>query len=122
MLTKFREEHVRVDPDRIGRLYFNLGEAGAENAICMAMETLALRLGELPRLQKAGDLDALGRTARSMVGIAEEIGMSKLASVASDVAATCAIYDRAAASATAARLSRIGDKSLTALCQLHMVT
>ena len=121
MLTKFREEHVRLDPDRIGALYYNLGEAGAENAICQAMETLALRLGELPRLTRAGDLDALGRTARGMVGIAEEIGMTKLAQVASDVATACARHDRNAAGATAARLTRIGDRSLTALCQLHMV-
>ena len=121
-LAKFREEHVRVDPDRLGQLYFNLGEAGAENAICHAMETLALRLGELPRLQKAGDLAGLGRTARSMVGIAEEIGMAAMANVAKDVATACGRNDVPAAAATAARLSRIGDSSLTALCQLHMAT
>lgn len=121
-VAQFQEEHVRVDPERLGQLYFNLGEAGAENAICQAMETLALRLGELPRLQKAGDVAGLGRTARSMVGIAEEIGMGAMARVAADVSETCKRGDLPAAAATAARLSRIGDSSLTALCQLHMAT
>lgn len=122
VLAKFHEEHVRLNPDRLRTLYFNLGEVGAENAICHAMETLALRLGELPRLQKAGDLAGLGRVARSMVGIAEEIGMDAMARVAGDVARTCARGDAAAAAATAARLSRIGDSSLTELCQMNMAT
>ena len=122
MLAQFQEEHIRLNPDRLGTLYYNLGEAGAKNAICHAMETLALRLGELPRLQKAGDLAGLGRVARSMVGIAEEIGMDTMARVAGDVAQTCARQDAAASAATAARLSRIGDSSLTALCQMNMAT
>lgn len=122
MLANFREEHVRVNPDRLGALYYDLGEVGAENAICHAMETLALRLGELPRLQRAGDIVGLGRTARSMVGIAEEIGMEAMAHVAGDVVQACAQGDATAAAATSARLARIGDSSLTAICQLHMAT
>ena len=121
MLVEFKDEQVRVDPDRLGALYYNLGEAGAENAVCRAMETLALRLGELPRLRDSGDLEALGRAARRMVGIAEEIGMTTLARVAGDVENACSYGDATAAAATSARLSRIGDRSLTALCQMHIM-
>ena len=112
---------MRVDPDRLGSLYFNLGEAGAENAACRAMGTLALCLGDVPRLQKADDLDGLGHAARRMVGIAEEIGMTTLSRVANDVAICCANGDAPAAAATAARLSRIGERSMTALCQMQIM-
>ncbi len=121
MLVEFKEEQVRVDSDRLIELYCNLGEAGAENAVCRAMETLALRLGEVPRLRGAGDLDALGRAARRMVGIANEVGMTTLARVAGDVANACGNGDVTGAAATSARLIRIGDKSLTALCQINIM-
>jgi hypothetical protein len=112
-------EPVRLDPDRLGTLYFKLGESGADNVICRAMEELAVRLNDMPKMKREGDLPRLAKTARSLVGIADQIGMSSLARVAGDVAHCANNNDHAALGATLARLQRIGDRSLSAIWDMQ---
>lgn len=113
------EEVVRLDPDRIGALYNQLGDVGAENVVCRAMEELAIRMSDLPPLLRKNDLTQLAKIARSLVGIAEQIGMMTLARVARDVATCAHNGDLAALGATMARLSRIGDRSLAAVWDMQ---
>ena len=51
-------EQVRVDQERLGILYDQLGESGAEDVVCRAMEELALRMSHCDcrtgRAAKAG--------------------------------------------------------------------
>jgi len=116
------DEGVRLDPDRLVALYSDLGEAGAEQVVCRAMEELAGRLTEIQRFADDGDIAAMTRSARLLVKVAEQIGMLTFARVAGDVLRATAAGDRAAQSATLARLVRIGDRSLNAVWDLRDMT
>jgi hypothetical protein len=115
VITLVQNENIRLDPDRLGTLYRQLGETGAEDVVCRAIEELAVRLSHCERLWRQHDQEKLRKCARSLVAIADQIGMATLARVAGDV--TCAVdaRDPAAISATLYRLLRIGERSLTAV-------
>ena len=122
-LLKIRPvEVVHVDQDRLGELYAELGEAAAEDVVCRAMEELALRLSHCSRLHSSGDWDDLRKCTRSLIAIAEQIGMLVLARVAQDVLVTLDARDMPAVAATLARLLRIGEQSLTAIWDLQDIT
>ncbi|MEL6519533.1 MAG: hypothetical protein AAFQ66_01120 [Pseudomonadota bacterium] len=116
------DETVRLDPDKLGALYFQLGETGAETVVCRAMEELAIRLKELSNLMAGDDFERMAKISRSLVGIAEQIGMTTLARVARDVSLCASRRDGPALAATLARLERIGDRSLTAIWDLQDLT
>lgn len=115
-------ETVHVDQDRLGALYVELGEAAAEDIMCRAMEELALRLSHCSRLHSAQSWEELRKCARSLIAIAEQIGMLVLARVAKDVLETLDARDMPAVAATLARLLRIGEQSLTAIWDLQDIT
>jgi hypothetical protein len=115
-------ETVHVDQDRLGALYAELGETGAEDVVCRAMEELALRLSHCRRLHASGNWDDLRKCTRSLIAISEQIGMLVLARVAKDVIHTIDLHDVPAVSATLARLLRIGEQSLTAIWDLQDIT
>ena len=107
-----QSETVRLDPDRLEELYHQLGEAGAENVVCRALEELAVRLSYTERCYREFQLDDMRKSARSLVAIAEQIGMQTLARVALDVTRCIDDQDRIALAATLSRLLRIGERSL----------
>lgn len=113
MLTQ--DERVRLDQDRLGELYAQMGEAGAEDVVCRAMEELAARLTHAARMYRQGQLADLRKSVRSMAAIADQIGMLMLARVARDVTACIDAGDANGLAATLARLMRIGERSLTAV-------
>lgn len=115
VITLFHEETVRLNPDKLGDLYRQLGEAGAEDVVCRAIEELAVRLSHCERLRRQDDLSGLSKSARSLIAIADQIGMTLLARVAGDVSAMAALGDTVALAATLTRLLRTGEKSLTAV-------
>ena len=115
VLTLAQYEPVRLDPTRLDELYDRLGEENADNVICRAIEELALRISECERQWRKNDWTALRKSARSLVAIADQIGMSALARVAQDVAGTAERRDMVASGATLFRLIRIGERSLTAI-------
>ena len=115
-------ETVHVDQDKLGALYAQLGEAGAEDVVCRAMEELALRLSHCSRLHDAQAWGDLRKCTRSLIAISEQIGMLVLARVAEDVLETIDSRDLPAVSATLARLLRIGERSLTAIWDLQDIT
>lgn len=112
-------ETVRLDPNRLAELYSQLGEAGAEDVVCRAIEELAVRLTQCNRLWRSNDQKELRKSARSLIAIAEQIGMTMLASVASDVVQVIDTGDAVAEAATLSRLIRIGERSLTAVWDLQ---
>ena len=116
------EEGVRLNPDPLVALYSELGESGAERVICRAMEELAARLSDMMRHADEGGSDALVRSARLLGKVADQIGMATLAQVAMDVVRTTEAGDLTSQAATLARLVRIGDRSLTAVWDLHDMT
>lgn len=108
-------ERVRLDHERLQALYDEMGDSGAEDVVCRAMEELAVRLAKAEKLHRRGDHAELRRLVKSLVGIADQIGMSKLARVASDVAFCIEIRNQVALGATFSRLLRIGERSLSAI-------
>ncbi len=115
-VTQLRhEEGVRLDSERIAALYAELGDTGAEHVICRAVEEMAVRLTEMEGQRRGTDLAPFCRNARCLGRLAGQVGMTGLARVANDVAASAVAGEPAAASATWARLLRIGDRSLTAV-------
>jgi hypothetical protein len=111
-------ETVRVDQDRLGALYAELGEVAAEDVVCRAMEELAVRFSHCSRLHSAGHWSELRKCTRSLIAISDQIGMAVLARVAGDVIETLDAGDIPATGATLARLLRIGEQSLTAIWDL----
>ncbi len=122
VLTIRLSETVRLDRDRLGALAAELGDAAAEDVVCRAMEELALRMSLCNQLYQQRDWDALAKTARSLIAIADQIGMTALARVATDVTTSAEGGDPVATGATLARLLRIGEYSLTNLWELQDIT
>jgi hypothetical protein len=116
------QETVSVDQDRLGALYAQMGETGAEDVVCRAMEELALRLAQCSRLYRAGNWGDLRKCTRSLIAIADQIGMTVLSRVAQDVTDCVDRMDETAVAATLARLIRIGDQSLSAIWDLQDIT
>lgn len=108
-----QSETVRLDAERLEELYLQLGEAGAEDVVCRALEELALRLSHTERCYREGRVQDMRKSARSLIAIAEQIGMPLLSSVARDVTRCIDAGDPVALAATLTRLLRIGERSLS---------
>ncbi len=107
-----QSEAVHLDQNRLEQLYLQLGEAGAEDVVCRALEELAVRLSHTERCFRQEQVQDMRKSARSLIAIAEQIGMCKLAGVARDVTQSIDLHDKVAIAATLARLLRIGETSL----------
>ncbi len=114
-----QNEAVHLDPDRLAELYDQLGETGAENVVCRALEELAVRLSHTERCYREGRLSDMRKSAHSLCAIADQIGMVLLSRVACDVTRCTDGCDRVALAATLARLLRIGERSLSEIWDLQ---
>lgn len=113
-----QSESVRLDPERLELLYRQLGEAAAEDVVCRAAEELGHRLSHCERHWRDRRWHELRKSARSLVAIADQIGMPKLSRVAADVTAALDREDPVAVAATLARMLRVGERSLMAVWDL----
>lgn len=112
-------EQVCVDQERLGALYSQLGEASAEDVVCRALEELALRMSHCDRLYREKSMPELRKNTRSLIAIADQIGMQKLSQVAGDVTRCIDVDDANGLAATLSRLLRIGERSLTAIWDMQ---
>lgn len=115
-------EQVCVDQERLALLYTQLGEVGAEDVLCRAMEELALRLSHCKRLHEGQDRAGLRKSVHRLIAIADQIGMALVARVAADVMVCIDDGDDIATAATLSRLIRSGERSLTAIWDLPEIT
>ena len=106
-------EAVKLDSARLANLFIEMGEAGAQNVVCRAMEELAIRLAVVDHAYQSGETAVLAKSAKALIGIAEQIGMVGLADAARNLCFCAQGVDENATAATLARLLRIGDCSLT---------
>ncbi|MCF6444466.1 hypothetical protein [Nereida sp. MMG025] len=104
-----------MDRDRLAELYVQLGDNGAEGVVCRALEEISARINRMEAHFRANEHEALAKTARSLIAIAEQVGMHKLSRVAADFGETYARRDEAAMGATFARLLRVGEASLDSI-------
>jgi hypothetical protein len=122
-ITQLRlSENVKVDHDRLDALYSEMEQAAAEDMVCRAMEELALRMAQCDRFYRASDFDGLCKASRSLIAIADQIGMTVMARVARDVSDCAKSQNPVPLAATLARLMRTGEESLTAIWDLQDVT
>ena len=119
ILTVNHRENVHLDPQKLTDLYAQLGESGAEDVVCRAIEELAVRLTHCERLWRQRDVDNLRKSARSLIAISEQIGMMAMAQIARDVTTAIDADDFPAVGATLFRLIRVGENSLTAVWEQH---
>jgi len=112
-----QRESVWLDAERLEALYLQLGETHAENVVCRALEQIAARLAEAQRCYCEARLDQMRKSSRSLIAIADQIGMALLARVAGDVTQCIDSGDQTALSATFARLLRLAEVSL---CEIWM--
>ncbi len=122
ILSVMQVENVRLDPDKLGELYAQLGEAGAEDVVCRAIEELAVRLTHCERLWRQDNMVDLRKNARSLIAISEQIGMNAMASIARDVTVSVDNEDAPAVAAILFRLLRVGERSLTAVWDQQDIT
>jgi hypothetical protein len=113
------EEKVTIDPERLARLYAELGDRDADRMICDAMEDLALSLARIGRAYAARDIDGIAQLAQGMEWLSARIGLAKLEHVAESVRICATRGDVPGLDATLARLSRVGDRSLSAVWDPH---
>lgn len=122
-ITQLRlAENVNVDHDRLDALYAEMDPIHAEDMVCRAMEEVALRMAHCERQFRAGDLAGLQKSSKSMIAIADQIGMNMIARVAQDVTECAKAGDHVALTATLGRLMRAGEGSLTAIWELQDIT
>jgi len=93
-------EQISVNQDRLGALYTQLGEAGAEDVVCRALEDLARRLTQCELHFRDAAWPDLQKSARSLIAISDQIGMADLAKVAGDVVECVGNNDATALAAT----------------------
>lgn len=114
-------ENIRVDSDQLCALYAQLGEEGAEDVVCRAIEELAVRLANCEQMWRENRFEDLRKNARSLIAISDQVGMHKLSVVARDVTICIDDRDGTAVAATLSRLMRIGERSLTAIWDMQDV-
>ena len=107
-----QRERVRLDADRLELLYRHLGDRGAEDVVCRALEEIAARLSQAERDFLAARFVQMRKVCRSLIALAEQVGMPLLARVAGDVTGCIDAGDGTALAATFARLIRIAESSL----------
>lgn len=117
-----QSEAAGLDFDQLDLLCEQLGPTEAEDVMRRAMEELALRLSHAERLYRDDDVGKLAKGTRSLIAIADQIGMCKLARVADDVTTAIEQGDKAATAATFARLLRVGERSLLDVWDLQDLT
>ena len=113
---------MHLDPEKLTELYSQLGETSAEDVVCRAIEELAVRLTHCERLWRQNDIENLRKSARSLIAISEQIGMTAMAGIARDVTGAIDADDSPAVAATLFRLIRVGESSLTAVWEQHDLT
>lgn len=104
-----------MDADRLTFIYQSLGDTAADRMLCEAMEELALGLARIGRARAAGDLAMVAALADTLERLGARIGLPKLRIVAISVSDCARRADMAALDATLARLSRVGNSSLSAV-------
>lgn len=107
------QEPVHVDARRLAEIVDELGETAAHNVICVALEQLAQALSDARLAALTGDMAELAARAEMLSRLAWQVGLTSLAGVAVDVAACAERRDGIGLAATLARMTRIGNRSLT---------
>jgi hypothetical protein len=117
-----QSEFAWLDTELLNALFSQIGVSAGDEILCRAVEELALRLSNCDRCWRERDWQGLRKCARSMIAIAEQVGMTTLVRVAGDVTIALDSADQVAVDATLFRLIRVGEQSLTAVWDLRNIS
>lgn len=106
------DDRVRQDVEPIASLYRNLGRASAEQVVTRALGELALAMSGMAAQVRLHDLRDLSRQLRRLQRMSENLGMTSLGTVASDVRDCLERADATAFASVWARLMRVAERSL----------
>lgn len=107
-----RSERVTIDRDRMSRLYRRLGTAAAQSFVELALEELAFWLYHC---RGSDDAEAQRTAARRVDRLARMTGLVSVAEVAGQLVDPPPSVPAEARAAIAARLTRLGERSILAL-------
>ncbi len=110
-------EFVRLDQSHLDALSASVGRAEAERLVGLTFDELGEALGEIDAAYRAGDVRRVVARVAPLARSCERIGLTSLAAASSAVVATGEAADSAAFAATVARLIRLVEGSLTAVCE-----
>lgn len=113
------EEPARFDPATLESLCLRIGEVRAEAEVARALERIATTISALGTLSRAAEPALMVATLRSLQRDADMIGMISLARVSRNVLCCLEQGDATGYSATLARLSRVGERSIHAVWELE---
>ncbi|MFP7674765.1 hypothetical protein ACG74X_15560 [Marivita sp. S0852] len=100
---------AHFDEDTLDTLSRDLGPNVAENILCRALEDMAQRLAQIRDHYTDANTPALRKTVRSLVPIAEQIGLAGIAAISEDVLICIDRDEGVALAATLCRLLRTGE-------------
>jgi hypothetical protein len=115
-------EHVAVlhprdtaffDEDTLNALSRELGPSVAENILCRALEDMAVRLTQIREEYADGDERALRKSIRSLIPIAEQVGLPGVSAIARDVLICIDRGEGVALAATLCRLLRSSEMAIS---------
>lgn len=115
ILRMRHDEAVRMDMDRLERLFDDLGAAEAEAVTARALSEIGRRLDQMSQARARGDDTAFAGLARSLARVAAHVGLPGLARVARDAGACALSGNPVALAATWARLERQGHRALASV-------
>ncbi len=115
----YRKETVGLDQGQLEALFLQHGPVGADKIVNQALEDLAVGLSQLRKSFKAGQTDDMKRDIRTLIGIANQLGMTKLARIGRDALTLTDLNNPAACHAVLDRLNRVGEGSLIAVWDLQ---
>ncbi|SHH53985.1 hypothetical protein [Marivita hallyeonensis] len=101
------------DEDTLNALSRDLGPNVAENILCRALEDMAARLNQIRDEYSEGNETALRKSVRSLIPIAEQIGLPAVSSIARDVLICVDRGEGVSIAATLCRLLRSGELAIS---------
>ncbi len=102
-----------MDPGPLSEIYKDLGDKGAEETICRALEDLAIRLNRLHDTRAISGFDEMTRQSNRLAAVAQGIGLTEVATAARHVATCARQKDGIALDATMFRLDRGFDLAIS---------
>lgn len=109
------KELVQLDLDRVVEIFETLSDPLREDDILRAVDTLETQIAALERSYAEAQFAEVGKLARRMIPVAEELGLTGVQHAAIGVENCARRRDGPGLAATIARLSRIGRCSVGAL-------
>lgn len=106
-------DQLQFDPAPINRLFAQKTTAEAEEVVCRVLEDIAMRLDMMQTELRQSSFAAMLKPARRISLIAEQIGLTEVATAADHVANCLQQRDGIALEATMARLERGFDVAVS---------